>query len=102
MKPSEDVDQVLQHSALVVTLGAHDEPAREDLGVGDNVCGPVQRVAAVVDGAATLGLVVYGTEKLPFGGAHFGTRRGRARGIIEEKADDYAVALRDEKAAELV
>lgn len=43
-----------------------------------------------------------GAEKLPLRGAHLGARCGRARRGIEKKADYQAVALRDQKAAELV
>jgi hypothetical protein len=85
-----------------VTLGEHDEAAREDLGVRHDIGGPVQRVAAVIDSAAALGLVVHRAQKLPLGCAHLGARRLRAGWCIEEETDDQAVTLRDEEAAELV
>lgn len=59
-------------------------------------------MAAVVDGAARLGLVVYGTEKLPLRGAHLGTGRSAAGRGVKKKADDEAVALRYEEAAQLI
>lgn len=62
--------------------------AGENLGVRNDVCRPIEGVATVIDSAAASGLVVYSTQKLPFGGTHLGTRHGRAWWVIEEKADD--------------
>lgn len=59
-------------------------------------------MAAVVNGTAALGLVVYSAEKLPLGGAHFGAGDRRAWRGVEEKAYDQAIALGDEEAAELI
>lgn len=59
-------------------------------------------MTAVVDGAAALGLLVNSAEKLPLGGAHFGTCVGATWRCVEEEAHDERVALRDEEAAELV
>jgi hypothetical protein len=59
-------------------------------------------VAAVVDGAATLGLLVDGAEKLPFRGSHFGTCLRATRRGIEEEANDELVALGDEESAQLI
>ncbi|KAJ8121160.1 hypothetical protein O1611_g10175 [Lasiodiplodia mahajangana] len=60
MKPSEHVDQVLQYSALVMALRHEYKSAGEYLGVRDNIGCPIERMAAVINGAAALGLVVYG------------------------------------------
>ena len=79
-----------------------DEAAGEDLLVRDDVGRPIEGVAAIVDGAAALGLLVDGAEELPLGGAHLGTRVGAAGRRVEEEADNEGVALRDEEAAELV
>ena len=102
VEAAEDIDEVLEGGAPVVTVGLDDEAAGENLGVGDDVGGPVQGVAAVVDGAAALGRVVHGAEELPLGGAHLGAGGGAAGRGVEEEADDEAVALLDEEAAELV
>lgn len=59
-------------------------------------------MAAVIYGTAALRLLVYSTEKLPFGGAHLGAGVGAAWRAIEEEADYEGVALRDEEAAELI
>lgn len=102
MKSAEDVDQVLDPDVLAMIVAEYDEAAREYLLVRDHVGGPIERVAAVVDGAAALGLLVHGAQELPLGGAHLGTGVGATRGGVEEEADDEGVALRDEEAAELV
>lgn len=103
VQPPEDVDQVLHRGALVVPVAqGRDEPAGEDLGVGHDVGGPVERVAAVVDGAAGLGGVVHGAQELPLRGAHLRARGGAAGRRVEEEADDEGVALGDQEAAELV
>lgn len=59
-------------------------------------------MAAVIYGTAALRLLVYGTEKLPFGGAHLGAGVCAARRAVEEEAADEGVALRDKEATELV
>lgn len=102
MQSSENIDQVLLDGVPVVTLVEHGETAGEDLGVRHDICSPVQRVAAVVDGATTLGLVVYGAQELPLGGAHLGASRLGARRGIEEEADYQIVALHNQEATELV
>ena len=102
VQAAEDVDEVLDTDVLGVSVAEDDEAAGEELLVGDDVGGPVEGVAAVVDGAAALGLLVDGAEELPLGGAHLGAGGGAAGGCIEEEADDEGVALRDEEAAELV
>lgn len=102
VEAAEDVDEVLDGDALAVGVGRDDEAAGEDLGVGDDVGGPVEGVAAVVDGAAALGLLVHGAEELPLRRAHFRTRIGAAGRRVEQEADDEGVALRDEEAAEFV
>lgn len=102
VKPPEDVDEVLQTHILALRVVQYGEAAGEELLVRNNVGGPIERVTAVVDGAAGLGLLVYGAEELPFGGAHFGAGARAAGGCVEEEADNEGVALRDEKAAELV
>lgn len=104
----EDVDEALDADVLAprpagpVRVAEDDEAAGEQLLVGDDDGGPVEGVAAVVDGAAALGLLVDGAQELPLGGAHLGARRGAAGGGVEEEADDEGVALGDEEAAELV
>lgn len=85
---------------MVVTV--NNEAAREDLLVCDNVGSPIQGVAAIVDGAAALGLFVDGAEKLPFRCAHLGARAGATRGRIKQEANNERVALRYEEAAQLV
>ena len=91
----KDVNEVLQYRALIVAFRNKNESAREYLRIGDDVCGPVERVAAVIDGAATLGLFVDGAQELPFGGAHLGTCGGRTWWGVEEKSYYEAVALSD-------
>ena len=59
-------------------------------------------MAAIIDGAAALGLLMYGAQELPLGGTHLGARRGAAGRGVEEKPHDERVALGDEEAAELV
>lgn len=93
MQPPEHVDEVLDTDVLALGVGENDETAREQLLVGDDVGGPVERVAAVVYGTAALGLIVHGAEELPLGGAHLGTCAGAAGGRVEEEADDEGVAL---------
>lgn len=102
VQPAEDVDQALDANILAMKIADHDEAAREDLLVRDHVGGPVESMAAVVNGTAALRLLVHGTEKLPFRRAHLGACAGAARRRVEEEADDERVALRDEEAAELV
>lgn len=102
VQPTEDVDEVLNPGILTVGIVEDGEAAGEELLVGDDVGGPVESVAAVVDGAAALGLLVDGAEELPLGGAHLGTRAGATGRRVEEEADDERVALRDEEATELV
>lgn len=87
---------------LALRIIQDDESARKDFLVGNNVSSPIQGVAAVVDGAAALGLLMNGAEKLPLGGAHLGAGVCAAGRRVEEEADDEGVALRDEEAAELV
>ena len=106
VQPAEDVDEVLDRGGLVVAAlargrGRH-EARGEDLGVRDHVGGPVEGVAAVVDGAAGFRGVVHGAQELPLRGAHLRARGGAAGRGVEEEADDEGVALRDEEAAELV
>lgn len=60
MEPTKNINKVLQHGTLIVTLWNDDESTGEDLGISDYVRCPVEGVAAVVDGAATLGLVMDG------------------------------------------
>lgn len=88
VQPPEDVDEVLDANILALRVGEDDKSAREQLLIRDNVGGPVERVTAVVDGAAALRLFVHGTEELPLRGAHLGTCTCAARRSIEEKADD--------------
>lgn len=102
VQAAEDVDEVLDDGALVVAVGEDDEAAGEELRVGDDVGGPVERVAAVVDGAAALGLVVHGAQELPLGRAHLRAGGGRAGRHVKQEPHDQAVALRDQEPAELV
>lgn len=102
MQPAEYVDEVLNRNALVMRITQDDDSAGKYLGIRDDIGRPVEGVAAVVDSATTLGLLVDGAQKLPLGGAHLGTGGGTAGRRVEEEADDEVVALRDEEAAELV
>lgn len=102
MQPAEDVDQALDADILAMNVVNHDEAAWKDLLVRNDVGSPVEGVAAVIYGTAALRCFVYGTEKLPFGGAHLGAGVCAAGGAVEEEAADEGVALRDEEAAELV
>lgn len=65
MKPPEDIDQVLNPDILTMSVGQNNKSTGEELLIGDDVSGPIEGVAAVVDGAAALGLLVNGAEKLP-------------------------------------
>lgn len=102
VQPPEDVDEVLETHVLALGVGQDDEAAGEQLLVRDDVGSPIERVAAVVDGAAALGLLMNGAEELPLGGAHLGASTRAAGWRIEEETDDEGVALRDEEAAELI
>lgn len=102
VQAAEDVDEVLHGHVLVVGVGEGNQAAGEDLLVRHDVGGPVERVAAVINGAAALGLLVDGAQELPLRGAHLGARGRAARRGVEEEADDQVVALGDEEAAELI
>lgn len=95
------VDQILYRSILIVGIGKG-EATGKDLGVGDDVGSPVERMATVVDGAAGARLLVDGAQELPFRCTHFGTCDGATSGCVEKKADNETVALSNEEAAELV
>ena len=69
---------------------------------GQDVGGPVEGVAAVVDGAAGLGRVVHGAEVLPLRGAHLRAVFCGARRVVREEAHYQAVGLLHEEATELV
>lgn len=101
VKTAEHVNQVLNGSVLVVGVGK-DEATGKDLGVCDDVGGPVEGVAAVVDGAAGARLLVDSAQELPLGGPHLWAGGGAAGRRVKEEADDQAVALSDKEAAELV
>lgn len=60
VQPTEDVDQALDANILAMNIVDHDEAAGEDLLVRDDVGGPVEGMAAVVDGTAALRLLVHG------------------------------------------
>lgn len=102
VQPAEYVDQVLYADVLAMIVTEDDETARKDLLVGDDIGCPVESMTAIVNGAAALGLLVYGAEELPLGSAHLGARVCAAWWGVEEEADDERVALRDEEAAKLV
>lgn len=102
VQPTEDVDQALDANILAMKIADHDEAAGEDLLVRDHVGGPVEGMAAVVNGTAALRLLVHSAEKLPFRRAHLGTCAGAAWRRVEEEANNERVALRDEEAAKLV
>lgn len=78
------------------------EPTGEELLVGHDVGCPVERVAAVVDGAAALGLLMDRAKKLPLGSSHLGTRLRTARRGVEEEPYDELVAFGDEESTKLV
>ena len=78
------------------------QAAREMFLASQGAGGPIERVAAIIDGAAGFGGLVDGAEVLPFGGAHFGTGSSGARGVIREEMDDELVGFDDEEAAEFV
>lgn len=63
---AKDVGQLADLLMGGVGLGSEGQAAGEVLGRRQGVGGPVERVAAVVDGAAGLGRVVDGAKVLPF------------------------------------
>lgn len=83
-------------------IAEDDKPTGEDLLVCDNVGGPIKRMAAIVDCAATLGLLMDRTKELPLGGAHFRAGVGATRRGIEKETDDKGIALGDKKPAKFV
>lgn len=78
------------------------QPAREDLLARHDIRRPVQRVAAVIDGAAALRRLVHRAQELPLRGAHLGTGSGGTRRVVEQEADDQVVAFVYQEAAELI
>lgn len=102
MKPSEYIDEVLNTCILAVGVAENSESAGKQLLVRDHVGGPVQCVAAIVDGTAALGLLMDSAKKLPLRSAHLRACRGATGGRIEQEAYDQGVALGDEKSTELV
>lgn len=103
VQAAEDVGEVA-HAGLgpAAGLGAQRQPAGEVLGRGEDVGGPVECVAAVVDGTARLGRVVYRAQVLPLRGAHLRARLRRAGRVLGEEGDDQVVHLHGQEAAELV
>lgn len=88
MQPAEHIDEILDAKILTMIVVVNNKPAREDLLVGYNVGSPVQGMTAVVDGAATLGLLMHSTEELPFGSAHLRARVRTTWWGVEEEAND--------------
>lgn len=103
IQPTEDINQ-MSHARLRTTarLRAQRQPTGEVLGGRQDVGRPVERVAAVIDGAAGFGRVMDGAEILPFGGLHFGTCLCRAGWGLGEEGDDEIVDFDGEEAAEFV
>jgi len=99
---SEDIGKVSLLLMLCRLVGAHGESRGEVLGRSQGICGPVQRVAAVVDGAAGLGRIVNRAEVLPFGGSHFGTGSRRARRTVRKQGDYDSIYFLREEAAQLI
>ena len=102
MQSSKDVDEALDTRVPALGVADDGESAGEQLLVRDDVGRPVEGVAAVVDCAAALGLLVDGAQELPLRGPHLGARGRAARGVVEQEPHDEGVALRDEESAELV
>ena len=100
---TKDVGQMphaLLHAAHA--LAAERQAAREVFLRREDAGGPVERVAAVIDGATGLGRIVYGAEVLPFRGAHLGAGLSGARWGFGEEGDDEVVGTLGEEAAELI
>lgn len=95
---------MLDTSSTVImgVAGSEAQTAGKDLLASDDVGGPVESMAAVVNRAATLGGLVHGAQELPFAGAHLRAGGGGAGRAVEEKAYDQVVALVREEAAELI
>lgn len=87
VQAAKDIYEILNADILAVRIGDNHESAGEQLLVRHHIRRPVESVAAVVDGAAALGLLMDCTQKLPFGGTHFGTRAGAARRRVEQEAN---------------
>ena len=99
----EDVGQV--SDALLVAAGglaAEGQSAREVFLRGEDVGGPVEGVAAVVDCAAGFRGIVHGAEVLPFRRSHLGAVEGGAGRRVGEEADDEVVDFLHQEAAEFV
>jgi len=88
--------------AHAAVAGAEAESRRKELAVAKSRSGPVERVAAVVDGRAGLRGVVDGAKVLPFGSSHFVACCRRASWSVGEEGNDNRVGLLDQKAAQLV
>jgi len=93
MQPAEHIDEILHANILAMIVVVNNKTAREDLLVGHDVGSPVQCMAAVVNGATALRLLMHSTEKLPFGSAHLGARVRTAWRGVEEEPNDQGVAL---------
>ena len=89
--------------ALVVGAGsAQGQTAGEVLGGCESVCGPVERVAAVIYSAAGFGRVVYCAQVLPLRGAHLGAGGSGAGRGVGEKGGHYNVYVLYKEATELI
>ena len=102
VQPAEHIDEVLHANILAMSVVVNNKAAGEDLLVGHDVGSPIQCMAAVVNGATALRLLMHSTKKLPFRSAHLRARVRTAWRGVEEETNDQGVALRDEEAAEFI
>lgn len=99
---SKYVGQLAYLRVLCGLVGAESKSRREVFRRCKCVCSPVERVAAVIDGATGLWGVVHGAEILPLRGAHFRACDGRARRCVREQCDNDGVDLLREEPTQLV
>jgi hypothetical protein len=88
MQSAEHIDEIFHADILTMIVVVNNKTAGEDLLVGYNVGSPVQSMAAVVNSAAALGLLMHSTQELPFGSAHLRARVRTAWRGVEEEAND--------------
>ncbi len=100
---SEDIGE-MPHALLRPSCGftSKRQTAGEILLRSKDIGGPVQSMAAVIDGAARLGWIMHCAEVLPFRGTHLGACCGRTRWSFTKEGNDQVIDLNHQQAANLV
>lgn len=103
IQPSEDVGQ-MSHAGLCAAarLRAESQSAGKVFRRRKDIRGPIEGMAAIVDGAAGFGRIVHGTEVLPLGCPHLGASLGGAGRRVGEEGDDKIVDFHSQEATQLV